>query len=562
MILLVLLLQVRAWDTATSSATPYGVGDLAAKAGWTALDKAGAVKGDAVLSNGRVTLVARKGADALEMHGPSGAVRARLAFGKKVSPSLAELGKGGATLDASGVRFTLKRGEAAVEAVATSGALRVESPARFIVLPDFFADDVVVDARQIPSAKAELPSENFLLHLSGNRDAITMCVFENREQDVRISLAGDGDKRQVLASEVEFGKGRKIWVAAFEGPALWTSIDLARGQKGKIVPLDWTMPYPAVWRTDFTRSDELIDSWEMLLQEKEGGDFTKPVWFGNGPGKVRPNRQVVDQAIGGLLYPCWTDAAKKGFAQPFNEKGKMELSFWGPAVVYPINRMADTPLDAFTVTDVVRATLGVGPCEYILDVEGQKSELKGRATCSVREELKMMYEKNEQASRKADTEQFLKQGLTFVTHIRSRIQGYVDFAKKARAELKAAPPSPALAEIDKMLAEVDARVAAKLDVIKTPKHVAEMMDAFRKDGLGMEGPAGLEKARAFSEALVLIGGTQDELVGECRYLVKNLRQKVALMAVKDPAIAALAGKLRADAQAVLRAPSVHESARH
>ncbi|HEX7898441.1 MAG TPA: hypothetical protein VF950_11820 [Planctomycetota bacterium] len=562
MILLALLLQVKAWDTSTSSAAPYAADALAAKTGWIALEKAGPLKGDAVLSNGRVTLVARKGADGLEIHGPSGAVRARLSLDKKVSASLADLGKGGAALETSGARFTLKRGETAVEAVAPSGVLRVESPARFLALPDFFADDIVVDARQIPASKAELPSENFLLHLSGNRDAITMCVFENREQDVRISLAGDGDKRQVVASEIEFGKGRKIWVAAFEGPGLWTSIDLARNQRGRIIPLDWTMPYPAVWRTDFTRHDELIDSWEMLLQEKEGGEFTKPVWFGDGPKKLRANRQVVDQAIGGLLYPCWTDAAKKGFVQPFNEKGKMELSFWGPAVVYPINRMADTPLDAFTVTDVVRATLGVGPCEYILDVEGQKSELKGRATCSVRDELKAMYEKGEQASRKADTEQFLKQGLTFVTHIRARIQGYVDFAAKMRAELKKSPTSPALAEIDKLLAEVDARVAAKLDIIKTPKVVAEMMDAFRKDGLGVEGAAGVEKAKAFGDALVVIGGTQDELVGECRYLVKNLRQRVALMAVKDPSIAAFAGKLRVEAQAVLRAPSVHESARH
>ena len=40
-------------------------------------------------------------------------------------------------------------------------------------------------------------------------------------------------------------------------------------------------------------------------------------------------------------------------------------------MIYPINRCRETPLEEFTVVDVVRATLGVGPCEYILDVEGQ-----------------------------------------------------------------------------------------------------------------------------------------------------------------------------------------------
>ena len=48
-------------------------------------------------------------------------------------------------------------------------------------------------------------------------------------------------------------------------------------------------------------------------------------------------------------------------------------------MIYPINRVRETPLDEFTVVDVVRATLGVGPCEYILDVEGQGTAMCGRA---------------------------------------------------------------------------------------------------------------------------------------------------------------------------------------
>ena len=38
----------------------------------------------------------------------------------------------------------------------------------------------------------------------------------------------------------------------------------------------------------------------------------------------------------------------------------------------------------FVLHQIVRNTLGVGPCEYILDVEGQKQEHVGRATCHVR----------------------------------------------------------------------------------------------------------------------------------------------------------------------------------
>ena len=104
-------------------------------------------------------------------------------------------------------------------------------------------------------------------------------------------------------------------------------------------------------------------------------------------------------------------------------------------VVYPINRVKQTPLDVYTVVDVMRNTLGVGPCQHILDVEGQKSEYKGRATCAVRDTLTPIYEKNEQKEKRAKVEETLDEGLTFVKHIRGRITRYVEFGKKMRQYL-------------------------------------------------------------------------------------------------------------------------------
>src|SRR5205807_1955392 len=89
--------------------------------------------------------------------------------------ALVENAKGTACLEASyktqrgqavTARFRLKRGDIAVQVEPGSGAgrLRVECPSRFVVLPDFFADDMLIDARAIPPNAAELPSENFVLH--------------------------------------------------------------------------------------------------------------------------------------------------------------------------------------------------------------------------------------------------------------------------------------------------------------------------------------------------------------------------------------------------------------
>jgi len=571
------------WDTGKASAEPLTVAAIESKAGWTKAAESGPIKGDAVLSNGRMTVVIRK-SGAAELYSPA-AARARLILqgqdGEAVSRldtiTVTENSKGAVAVEIVGpakggtaaAKLRLKKGDPAVETTPGAGAakLRVEAASRFVVLPDFFADDIVVDAGKIPSASIEAPSENFLLHLGGKGDSIVMAVFENRDQDVKLSLAGDGERRAFTGSEIQFGKSGKVWVSLLEGEGLWFTKVLERAQRGRVVPLGWKMPFPAYWRVDFTNSFELFDSWDMLLQEKDGGGFVRPTWFGEPLQKVRPNRQMYDAAIGGMLYPAFADPQGNGFVQGFNEKGRMEITHQGPLVVYPINRLPQTPPDVFTVVDIMRNTLGVGPCEHILDVEGQKQQLKGRATCSVRAELNPMYEAKEQKARKADVEEILKQGETFVAHIRGRIHGYADYGRQMLALLAAKKKeqpalAPAFAPLEKLLGDIDASIAAQLPKIKMPEDHAKLFAQFRKELLENTTPEATEKVKQWCEALVDIGGTQDELVGHCRWAVKNVRQKAGLIMVQEPKAAALMAEIRAKAQDVLRAPSLHESTRH
>src|SRR5436190_8672502 len=404
------------WDTGKPSAGPLAVEALEAKAGWTKAAEAGAIKGDAVLSNGKISVVVRKAGSA-ELYTPT-ASRARVqlqtADGKTVATfdkiTVVENSKGTIAVEVTGPGATatlkVKKGDPALETAPGAGAgrLRVETPSRFAVFPDFFADDIVVDATKIPAAAIEAPSENFLLNLGGKNDSIVMSVFENRGQAVKLTLAGDGAARAFTGSEIQFGKAGKVWVSLLEGPGLWHTATLDRSQRGRVVPLGWKMPYPAYWRVDFTNSFDLFDSWDMLLQTKEGGEYLRPTWFGEPLQKVKPTRGMYDAAIGGMVYPAFADPQGNGFVQGFNEKGRMEISHQGPLVVYPINRLPQTPPEVFTVVDIMRNTLGVGPCENILDIEGQKQNLKGRATCSVRVELNQIYSAKEQAARKKDTE--------------------------------------------------------------------------------------------------------------------------------------------------------------
>lgn len=583
--------KMEVWDTGSRSARQLTSSEIAQKKGWKELSRGATAKsfrGDAVFSNGRILGVLRRQSAELELYSvtPEGTVpRAGLHLQAKgvlpaarlESVSLSERTRSAVRLEAvyrtaKGGRlqaqFRLKRGEVLLETAPGKGAerLRLSCPGRFVILPDFFADDIVLDARETIPSRVDIPSEHFLVHPTAGGRTLAMAIFENREQDVRLRLEGSGDDRKVASSEIRFGKGRKIWVALLEGRGAWHARDLEATNGKKVVPLDWTMPFPAQWRADFTRDNGLTDSWEILLQDKEGGSFRKPTtWTGRTAAKpVKPDRGCWATVLGRYTYPVWTDHRKRGFVQPFARK---QLRFQGPLVVYPMNRVAETPPEIYTVVDVVRNALGVGPCQYILDVEGQKEDNKGRATCATRTLLKGIFSKGQQRQRRTEVDQALDKTLTFVRYIRGRIGRYVAFGKDVRAYLaaqrKARPElGKFLDEMDAIAAEIDARVRAREGKIKTPDDVVRMNEEFRKNILNDGGSGAYQKCKDYGDALVEIGGNQDELVGECRWVAKALRQRAGLLMAMDPRCAAIAAEIRARAQKVLRNPAVHEGARH
>lgn len=568
---LALSLQDRpqAWDTGSASAEPLMAETLAAKRGWGPL--AEPLKGDAVLSNGLVTAVVRRQGACVELYGGS-VLRARLEVagaGGLERAAIAEQGRSTSSLGvawkSAAATLRLKRGDVSLEIDPGAGAerLQVECPSRFAVLPDFFADDIVIDAAKIPVATAELPSENFIMHLAGNGDAIALCVFENREQDVRVALAGDGEMRLITGTEIQFGKGRKIWVALIEGAGIWHAFEVGPGEGKKVKALDWTMPFPAAWRLDFTRHDGLTDSWEMLLQQ-EKGHFLKPSWLGAESDRIKADRKRWTTVLGEIKYPCWIDTEGRGHVQPLKEES---LLFRGPAVIYPINRVEGTPAGRPTLVTAVRNTLGVGPCEYILDVEGQKQEYKGRATCSVRDTLTPLYQKGQQLEQRAKIEKTLDEGLAFVRHIRGRITLYVEFGRKLRehlAEQASARPElrERIAELEKLAAEIDTRFDARREAMKTPAHVETMNEDFRKNVLEDASDQAPARCKAYTKALVEIGDNQDELSGELRWVARALRQKAGLLMATEPKMAPIAAEIRKRTQEVLRNPASHEGARH
>ena len=148
----------------------------------------------------------------------------------------------------------------------------------------------------------------------------------------------------------------------------------------------------------------MTESWEMLLQQPDG-KYVMQGWFGQNEaegqsfGKEfgprdwnKPGRKRWNPVLGGFSFPTWIESDGRGWLQPLKERRYAEggpvYNFAGPVVVYPLDRAKalpfGTPLDKLTVVDLVRMTLGVGPCQYILDLEGQKRNTRAASPPATR----------------------------------------------------------------------------------------------------------------------------------------------------------------------------------
>jgi len=539
--------------------------------------------GDAVLSNGRIMLKLPKGAAGAELcaTGRNGTVLRALLVpvtersgSKLTSVSIDKSAGGMASVhvsfgDSAAIRCEMQIGQPFVKTEPLRGvkALRVDAPCRFAVLPDFFAADMVVDAADLPVGRCELPSENFLLHMMPGGQSIVLAVWNQRQEDVRVQLAGRGGERRILASEVPYGAKGNVSVALLEHAGIWHSHNVAKSDADKVIATDWHAPFPAQWRMDWRQDDGLTDSWEML-HEKPDGTYQRYDWFGQSdaygtPDWMQGNRKRWTTVLGMFQYPCWIDKSGRGFIQPLKKPGRFE----GPALIYPIARTSTTPLTAYTFVDIVRDTLGVGPCEYVLDVEGQKKKSEGIPTCATRTKLNGIYSAKQQKQKKAEVEKALDDVHAFMRHIRGRIEAYVVFGHQTLAYLqdqKKEHPELAkfIAEMETAARRIDAAVEQRAKGIHTPEYAEGLVNEFRRTLVDYDGADALERCKKITAGFVEIGGNQDELVGECRLAVKILRQKAGFALAVEPRTAPIARDIRRRTQEMLRNPTSYEAPRH
>lgn len=598
--------DVLLFDTGAPLAGQLPGAALAEKAGWVRLDSDAAQgrKGDVVFLNGRIAVVLRAGAPGAEIysHGAKGwqrrallapadaeratrlrAVRLLASDPDAVSVEGLFEGKGGQSL---GLRLGLSRGQIFVETRPGEGTkrVRIEAPSRFGVIPDFFADDIVIDAARLPLDRAEIPTENMFLQMLGRTEAIVMAVWDKEQRDIAVTLSGRDNGRLLTALEVPCARDGKVFVAVMDYPGACcaTVID---GLGDPEVPiwaqallevraLGWTMPYPAQWRVDFApKKGGMARSSEMVAPYPAHGEgsgmksprdvqwkFIKPKyrWLSDGEkAEDRARRFEAAQAFrktGGEELPasvgtCWVDEKGNGFIRPKNEEYAV--------VAYPLDRGRGTPLAAFTVTDLVRATLGVGPCQYVLDVKGQRLATPGVYTCAGTALLKKIMENYDEAKHRPEIDKVMNDMLIFVRHYRGRVEEYITFRKEMLDYLKR--QKAARPELETFFADMERITSALPSRIErdVPDRVARLADEFRATLASRDEAA--NKARDRINADIRgAGGYQDGILNGCHKTLNMLRYLAGIEATGNPKAVGAAQEIRLRARKILRNPVAHE----
>jgi hypothetical protein len=468
---------VRLYDTNVLSSEVLTVEAVAAKAGWVEVpadDKAHKFKGDVAFGNERFTVVLRAKGGGAEVRTSTGGPKFLTVLDPETLASeveraaafrIIENTSGAVAVESTltgsvTVTFRVAVGQPYVEVWPGAGMaeLWVLTGPSQIVVPDFFGDDMVFPAKRFGLTGVRLPAENFVLGLSDIFDCVTMCVWQHRSTSAQAVSCRDRSKMMFAGWKIDCIKGKSIWVAFLEAKWIWYEHLVPAEDAGK--SLDWQPPFPAKWRADLVRDNGFTES--LTLES---------------PPALAP----------------------------------------GHYVIYPLDRTRATPLTEFTPVDILRNTLGVGPCQYILETEGlatAENPTPDNVLTWVEKQLKKKGGKDAAD----EIRERLKAMVELAGRTEARIKRYSDFA----AEMKQLLASDSSEAGLKLKATVDALVKAAADgfaATQPPGRIANLADAVA--GLIGKDTAAADLAAPAAE-LRAIGAAQDRALAKSRMAVRWL----------------------------------------
>ncbi|MBA4387875.1 MAG: hypothetical protein C0404_07830 [Verrucomicrobia bacterium] len=461
------------------------------------------------------------------------------------------------TSQGSETQLILHKGKPFVEIRPGKGVeARWRANARYVNLPDFFADDIVYDPRKTTLASQTVHAENIFFLLIDNQNTILMCTWagsdDNPSQDQKVELKynGRGDDRKAWA-RIAF-QGRPIHVALLECERLWHDDNVSSWPAYTGKPLDWERPFEAKWRADFIVADgRSTTDWKTRIQSFPllgPNDFQGAKVFSD-ENRIR----VWMESLGYVNYPCYF-LDRKTFVRIYVDKdwrtqletGKIDAeqlpNIYERVLLYPLDRNSETPATVFTPADIMRETLGLEPCEYVLNREKIRADdsplfdLDLGVCATIDKVIAPVLEKQKNSTMDKETKTAIVRGLhhilSFMQAVSRRIKDYrmfgVDAANFCSKESARNPGIKPLA--DKILKHLEILNTDKVitDEGKVMKYERGSLTYWEKSIPELIAQAKNGQKERLSEIFVLKEGlaqAQDRLIGRQRRCVKAVRQE-------------------------------------
>jgi len=472
----------RLFDTGTRSVLAIHPQELAVRKGWTPVAEdagANAFVGDAVFLNDKVAVhVPRAGDGTFFCYtcGPvarwrvvcqprpvaTGGVALKVVENTAGAVDL-ELAGQGPSNEAVSLRVRVTAGEPLVQVRPGPGLETVQLllAATHVVVPDFFGDDAVFSAEAAGRGRVGLPAENVVLALQDG--AMLACVWEASDAATDLVPSPYGD---LPIGIVGCREGKRIWMAPLDGPDLWQRLTVGEGEKPLEVLRRFKPPLPAKWRASFVGDGGACDS--------------------------------------------------VTFEQPPDE-APVPDDWRGSIIIYPIDRSRETPLTTLLPVDVLRATLGVGPCEYVLEAEGLGSGDAPPTPAAVTQWIERLVKRKRAAGAAEEIRERLSAMGTYLAAVRARIDDYAAFGRQVRAACRAAANDPAVAALVAICDRLDRDVArgrAAMGTAEEATRLAGLLGAAARTAPAT--PDAIESCEKAGEALRVIGAAHEATLARCR----------------------------------------------
>lgn len=471
-----------------------------------------------------------------------------------------------------------------VKPVKNAERIVVGTGARFVLLPDFFADDTIFDPTKLNGDSVVVPAENFLMQMIEGGDAVVMCIWGNAkdkeakpvEPEVVLNLAGAGGARRVASTAIEFA-GQPVHVGLIEQKGVWHDEDVRAWPAYTLKAMEWKPPFEGKWRGDFIVADgHKMQDWPTRQQSFDFRDQPPAK-----PGRAKEQLQVwQEHQVQMMKYPALLDEGKawlclyadKSVRRAAETAKTPATNVYERVIVYALDRVKNTPMQVFTPVDLMRKTLGQGPCEYVLDVAGIKGRGAGgeralldESTCGLWDRhiypitsQKMRGMKPGDKLDQKDREHLLQalEDMWFFVHaVHDRIREYKAWGLETDAWLKSEGAKSA--KVKPMADKVTATIKVLNRDVGSMKFEGPYTEGYWKTRLEELQAMTKNETYTFKDidsvnGIRGLGNLQDEMVSRCRQYVKGLRHELALADTSDPEVRKFVTEMRDRCQKILR----------